>query len=100
LRAILARAEARTRTGGIGVLLAEGDAAKRIVSETLALGLCSAEQTRDIEKALEKLRISAEAYRRHRARNVYNGAYSEWWNVAGRAWSRYLRTARELSAAT
>jgi hypothetical protein len=40
LRAILARAETRTRTGGIGVLLAEGDAAKRIVSETLALGLC------------------------------------------------------------
>jgi ectoine hydroxylase-related dioxygenase (phytanoyl-CoA dioxygenase family) len=100
LRSILERTEAGPRTGGIGVLLGENGAVEQIVRETLAAGLCSAEQTSDIVKSLENLRISADAYRLHRARNVYNGAYSEWWNVAGRAWSAHLRTAHTRSANT
>ena len=94
LRLILERAGAGHLPGGIGVLLASDGAVQRIVGETLAAGLCSHEQTIAIERALENLRISADAYRLHRARNVYNGAYSEWWSVAGRAWSAHLRAER------
>lgn len=94
LRTILERAGAGYRAGGIGVLLAVEGAAEMIVRETLGAGVCRADQVRDLENALKNLRISADAYRLHRARNVYNGAYSEWWNVAGRAWSAHLRAER------
>lgn len=98
LRTILARSDTGPRTGGIGILLGEDGAADMIVRETLTAGLCSAEQTSDLARAIEKLRISADAYRLHRARNVYNGAYSEWWKVAGRAWSAHLRAVAAPSA--
>ena len=35
---------------------------------------------------IEQLWISAEAYRLHRARNVYNAAYVAWWELVGRAY--------------
>lgn len=97
LRSILERAGAGRLSGGIGVLLAVDGAAHAIVRATIEAGLCTSEQTALIEKAIDNLRISADAYRLHRARNVYNGAYSEWWNVAGRAWSAHLRAQQSHS---
>jgi len=91
LRTILARAGVAAPAGGIGVLLAIDGATEAIVRETLAAGLGSHAQTNDIIKALNNLRISADAYRLHRARNVYNRAYGEWWSIAGKAWSAFLR---------
>lgn len=98
LRAILGRSGLDVPQGGIGVLLAHEGAADVIVRESLAAGIRPANETALLRNALESLRISADAYRLHRARNVYNGAYSEWWNVAGRAWSAHLRQERERSA--
>ncbi|HRI71396.1 MAG TPA: phytanoyl-CoA dioxygenase family protein, partial [Polyangium sp.] len=92
LRTILVRAGAVAPAGGVGVLLALDGATEMIVRETLKAGLCSQVESNAIERALQNLRIAADAYRLHRARNVYNGAYGEWWRIAGKAWSALLRT--------
>ena len=44
----------------------------------------------EIKKSLERLRISYLAYELHKARNVYNDAYANWWDVAGNAWNELL----------
>ncbi len=44
----------------------------------------------DVLEALERLRISFLAYEKHRARNVYNSAYSNWWEIAGSQWHNHF----------
>ncbi|HSN99495.1 MAG TPA: phytanoyl-CoA dioxygenase family protein, partial [Candidatus Nanopelagicales bacterium] len=90
LRRVLARAGfPGDLEGGLGRLLAQQGAASAIVRETLAAGIPADEAA--LRGALEELRISSEAYRLHRARNVYNGAYVAYWQVAGSAWEAILR---------
>ena len=38
-------------------------------------------------KILERLCICHAAYVLHRARNVFNATYADWWEIAGRSWS-------------
>lgn len=59
-----------------------------IVSRTIQNGFCESKE--NILDALERLRISFLAYEKHRARNVYNSAYSNWWEVAGKSWHARL----------
>lgn len=59
-----------------------------IVNRTILNDFCDDENR--IQEALERLRISFMAYEKHRARNVYNSAYSNWWEVAGMAWHHKL----------
>ncbi|UQA58616.1 phytanoyl-CoA dioxygenase family protein [Polyangium aurulentum] len=91
LRRILARAgHAGDLAGGIGRLLALEGAVTTIVRVTLSSGVAAPGGEEALRAALERLRIASEAYRLHRARNVYNGAYVEWWQVAGAAWDAEL----------
>ena len=62
---------------------------KRIVEKTVEFGFCSDEE--EIRKSLERLRVSYLAYELHKARNVYNDAYANWWNVAGEDWDNFFR---------
>jgi ectoine hydroxylase-related dioxygenase (phytanoyl-CoA dioxygenase family) len=84
--------------GGIGQLLAQNGAVEAIVRETIANGIAAPGDEGALRNALDQLRISSEAYRLHRARNVYNGAYVEWWQVAGRAWAERLEGAAASEA--
>jgi len=59
-----------------------------IVKKTLDLQFSSSKPI--VLEALERLRISFLAYEKHRARNVYNSAYSNWWEIAGSQWHNYL----------
>jgi hypothetical protein len=91
LRAILARAgHGGELPKGLGRLLAQEGAVEKIVRETLASGAAAPGEEGAIRAALERLQIGSEAYRLHRARNVYNGAYVDWWRVAGAAWEARL----------
>lgn len=91
LRRILARGGfSGDREGGIGVLLAQEGAIDLIVRETMACGVATSAHEPALRAALTELRIAADAYRLHRARNVYNGAYVAWWRVAGAAWDALL----------
>ncbi|MEP7124428.1 MAG: phytanoyl-CoA dioxygenase family protein [Byssovorax sp.] len=91
IRAILARSgRSAPPGGGIGRLLGEGDTVTSIVDETVASGVAGPGDERRLREALEQLRIAGEAYRLHRARDVYNGAYAAWWRLAGAAWETRL----------
>lgn len=69
------------------LLRAEADR-RRVLERALEAGLMSAEQTEQLAAVIDKLWISAEAYRLHRARNIFNAAYTAWWELVGRAaWS-------------
>lgn len=61
-----------------------------IVEATIREGFC--EDPELVKEALKRLEISFSAYEKHRARNVYNSAYSNWWDVAGHRWYTHLQT--------
>jgi UDPglucose 6-dehydrogenase len=61
-----------------------------IIEATIELGFSDDEET--VREALKRLEISFSAYEMHRARNVYNSAYSNWWEVAGHRWYTHLQT--------
>ena len=63
---------------------------QRIIDATIEQGF--ADDPILVREALDRLRISYSAYEKHRARNVYNSAYSNWWNVAGQHWFGHLQT--------
>ena len=91
LRRILARGgHTGEAVNGIDRLLAQTGAVDAIVRETITSGIGAPGDEGALRTALDRLRISSEAYRLHRARNVYNGAYVEWWQVAGLAWQARL----------
>lgn len=61
-----------------------------IIEATIREGFC--DDAEEVKEALKRLQISFSAYEKHRARNVYNSAYSNWWEVAGHRWYTHLQT--------
>lgn len=61
-----------------------------IIQATLQQRFC--DDVEIVREALKRLEISFSAYEKHRARNVYNSAYSNWWEVAGHRWYAHLQT--------
>jgi acyl transferase domain-containing protein/nucleoside-diphosphate-sugar epimerase/NADPH:quinone reductase-like Zn-dependent oxidoreductase/GTP cyclohydrolase II/arylamine N-acetyltransferase/ectoine hydroxylase-related dioxygenase (phytanoyl-CoA dioxygenase family) len=47
--------------------------------------------------SLKEIMISTAAYECDRSRNVFNGAYSAWWSVAGEAWYENFLTGKFIS---
>ena len=74
--------------GGITKILSEENLVQKIVEKTVKLGFCNDEGL--IKEALERLRVSYLAYELHKARNVYNDAYANWWDIAGEAWDHHF----------
>ena len=75
--------------GGITQILKDEKLVERIIKKTIEFGFCSDDE--EIRKSLERLRVSYLAYELHKARNVYNDAYANWWNVAGEEWDNFFR---------
>jgi len=75
--------------GGITEILSNNSLTSKIVVETLNHGFSDDEVL--IRESLERLRVSYLAYELHKARNVYNDAYANWWDIAGEAWDRFLK---------
>jgi hypothetical protein len=69
--------------GNITKLLSEMDNRIFVRNNLINEGICSLEQADDLDRILHRLWISHAAYSMHRARNVYNDAYAEWWSIAG-----------------
>ena len=75
--------------GEIVDILSDSDNLDIIVSKTIGHGFCDdGESVRD---SLNRLWVSYTAYHLHRARNVYNDAYAQWWELAGSSWNDELR---------
>ena len=89
---IVAR-QMKSITGSLDTLpeiLSSEQHVERVIEATLRHGF--SDDSEVVREALNRLRISYTAYEKHRARNVYNSAYSNWWSVAGREWYAHLQT--------
>ena len=71
-------------------ILGSDEQVQAIIDATIREGFC--EDAERVREALKRLEISFSAYEKHRARNVYNSAYSNWWEVAGHSWYNHLQT--------
>lgn len=81
-------AEISGGSGGILEILGNEKFVSIISQKTIENKFCIDDD--EIKKSLERLRISYLAYELHKARNVYNDAYANWWDVAGNAWNELL----------
>lgn len=90
LRSILLRQGFPAPGGGMGSLLSDEEARHAIVHASVEAAVITPEQQESLHQVLELLRHSSDAYRLHRARNVYNEAYVGWWQLAGAAWDQIL----------
>ena len=81
-------AEISGGSGGILEILGDEKFVSIISQKTIENKFCMDDD--EIKKSLERLRISYLAYELHKARNVYNDAYANWWDVAGNAWNELL----------
>lgn len=69
----------------LALALAKPQSRADVVARATAKGLLAPERAGELSDVLEQLWASAEAYRLHRARNVYNAAYVAWWALVGRS---------------
>ena len=60
------------------------------MEKTIEYGVCPKDQEEEILAILERLYICHAAYVLHKARNVFNATYADWWRLAGEAWARKL----------
>ena len=60
-----------------------------IAEKTIENKFCQDEDM--IIKSLGRLRVSYLSYKLHKARNVYNDAYANWWDIAGDSWNKLLK---------
>jgi len=60
------------------------------MEKTVEHGVCIKSQDEEILAVLERLYICHAAYVLHKARNVFNATYADWWNLAGEAWAKTL----------
>ena len=70
-------------------ILLDDQLVQKITDKTIEAGICLDADL--IKDSLERLRVSYLAYELHKARNVYNDAYANWWSIAGNDWNKYLK---------
>lgn len=73
--------------GGIGAVLASAAAREAVLAECVRAGIVQTPAVEELRAILLRLLQCSEAYRLHRARNVYNDAYVQWWRAAGARWA-------------
>ncbi len=90
IRAILERTGYPAQGQGLAALLADEAACGALLNSSLNAGFLVPAQADDFMQVLALLRHSSDAYRLHRARNVYNEAYVAWWTMVGSRWDAHL----------
>lgn len=70
--------------GDILTLLSSFENRAHIRDQTILLEINSNAEI--LDEALQRLWISYTAYSLHKARNIYNDAYANWWHIAGEKW--------------
>ena len=73
--------------GNLSTLLNDEKNRNVVASETIRKGFAQESDRTMLVKILERLYICHAAYVLHRARNVFNATYADWWEIAGRSWS-------------
>ena len=76
--------------GSLSSLLSSPEQRHEVMEKTVEHGICDRDQEEEILAVLERLYICHAAYVLHKARNVFNATYADWWNLAGEAWAQTL----------
>ena len=58
----------------------------RIVRRSVERGIVNKKKCEWMKNLFDRLLVNSSAFQMHRARNVYNDAYAEWWLHVGRKW--------------
>ena len=75
--------------GDISTLLSSLENREFIRNETISMGFSSDAEI--LDRSLQRLWVSYTAYNLHRARNIYNDAYANWWKIAGEKWQNHIQ---------
>jgi hypothetical protein len=78
------------KEGTLSSLLSSPEQRYEVMEKTVEHGVCIKSQEEEILAVLERLYICHAAYVLHKARNVFNATYADWWNLAGEAWAKTL----------
>ena len=78
------------KEGTLSSLLSTPSQRREVMEITIECGVCLKDQEEEILAILERLYICHAAYVLHKARNVFNATYADWWRLAGEAWAKEL----------
>jgi len=74
--------------GNLSTLLKEEKNREIVARKTIGMGFAKDADLDKLNSILERLYICHAAYVLHRARNVFNATYADWWEIAGESWSQ------------
>jgi hypothetical protein len=78
------------KEGTLSSLLSTSAKRREVMEKTIECGVCLKDQEEEILDILERLYICHAAYVLHKARNVFNATYADWWRLAGESWAKEL----------
>lgn len=76
--------------GTLSSLLSSQVQREKVMEKTLERKIIVEHQTTEFLDILERLYICHAAYVLHKARNVFNATYADWWAIAGNKWATTL----------
>ena len=77
--------------GSLSTLLKEERNREKVARKTIKMGFVDNADFDELMSILERLDVCHAAYVLHRARNVFNATYADWWEIAGESWSQMGR---------
>lgn len=77
--------------GSLSTLLKEDKNREEVARKTIKMGFVDDDDFDKLMSILERLYICHAAYVLHRARNVFNATYADWWEIAGESWNQMGR---------
>lgn len=77
--------------GSLSTLLKEDKNREEVARKTIKMGFVDDDDFDKLMSILERLYICHAAYVLHRARNVFNATYADWWEIAGKSWNQMGR---------
>ena len=70
----------------LGEYLVDERVKAQVVCRSFEQGIINAEKCEWMKNLFDRLLVNSSAFQMHRARNVYNDAYAEWWFHVGSKW--------------
>jgi len=77
--------------GSLSTLLKEEKNREKVARKTIKMGFVDNDDFDELMSILERLYVCHAAYVLHRARNVFNATYADWWEMAGECWNQMGR---------
>lgn len=74
-------------SSSLPVLIRDDKIRKAVFEASVKASILNPNQLQWFEELLESMLVNSEAFQKHRARNIYNDAYAQWWFSIGTKWA-------------